>query len=222
MIRQLNKNSINLNLFRQFSNIFREILWIEKILIYKFNIEDILSNPKNKNNFKLEFDVTFRNALPEDIETMACNGKYNISYNEISYYNYISQNDNFMVLTEYNNMILSYAACIFNKKKIGSLYFILNIDECFILACFTHYDYRGMGICPKCIEKIAVQCSKKNIKNAYIDISSFNDSSTKSTLKAGGKYQDSGYYRIRFLKKDYVFPYGKLKDRFIKSNILKS
>ena len=62
------------------------------------------------------------------------------------------------------------------------------------------------------------QCLKDEKNIIYIDISTANDSSIRSALKVGAEECRSGYYRLRFMKKDYVFPYGDLRFRFIKKH----
>lgn len=199
--------------FQKLLKIIYEILWVDKVEILEFDIacihymqDDLLLSCG---------ELNFRLATEDDIKRMAEAGVYNFSISGIPYYTFISQNENFMVLIENRFQIVGYAACIFRSKKMGNLFFHMMPNEGFVLACFTCIEHRGKGYGPLCIKKILQYCLNNKIQKLYIDISTSNQSSTKSALKAGAEYCCSGFYRLRFFKKDYVFPYGKLKSKFV-------
>lgn len=193
--------------------IIYEILWVDKVEILEF---DLVDNEYAQDDTSLNCaELNFRFATEDDIKRMAEAGVYNFSRSGIPYYTFISQNGNFMVLIEDRFQVVGYAACIFRTKKMGNLFFNMMSNEGFVLACFTCIQYRGKGYGPLCIKKILQYCLNNKIQKLYIDISTSNQSSIRSALKAGAKYCCSGFYRLRFFKKDYVFPYGKLKSKFV-------
>ncbi len=197
--------------FRRLFDIWTDYLWIDKLVILRFDLDRINSLKKLE-----KCDVHWSLATVED-----CRANFGNEHSpDISLFIKFIQRGDWVLAGRCSEQDSGgtwdcHAACVFQSKPMSdTVEFHVREKEGFILIVFTREDKRGKGLAAGCIAEICRKAKERGVELLYIDISTSNMSSLRAAEKAGASYTDSYYYLFRILKKSYLFPLGALKNRF--------
>lgn len=202
--------------FTRFWGIVKEVFWVDRYMLFEFCRNGNYSAAGGKG----DIGVMWRVAAEGDIERMRELGGYDIDLGREEFMKSFVQSDHeYLLLGMRDEIIYTYAVCAVRAKRMYGLFFRLEEGEAFISVCFTKPESRGQGWGPKCLGEICRRCWAAGKGRVFIDISTANLPSIRSAEKAGAQKTDSGYYRIRIWKRDYLFPFGMYKNRFSTLNV---
>ncbi len=197
--------------WRRFRSIITEVFWIDKIMIYVYELDRLGLAEQS------EPSVEWKVATTEDIDAMYRQGGYDVDKRSRDFFlSFVESDHEYLLLGLQNGTIHTYAVCAVEQKRMNGLFFRLENDEAFISVCFTRAESRGRSWGPRCIREICRRCQVAGKHRVFIDISEANAASIRSAEKAGAVKTDSGYYRNRIWERDHLRPFGRYRDRFIR------
>jgi GNAT superfamily N-acetyltransferase len=101
-------------------------------------------------------------------------------------------------------------------KSMFTKQFELAGHECFVSRVIIAPSMRGKGFMATLLQGSARIGAARGCTLMYADIASQNVASQRGAAKAGMRPLESGFYRIRFAYRDWIFPWGDLRGRFVK------
>ena len=204
--------------FRRFFDILTDNLWVDKMVILKFDLDKIDLKKKHE-----KIEVRWNLATEEDCEKWFQEGACGFEgIYEKAMIRSLQRND--WVLLGYCETSEGiwkpqcHLSCVFHKAALPSGPFQLRDDEGYIFSVFTTPSVRGCGLAAGCLQELCRIATEQSFKRLFINISTANTSSIRSAEKAGSELTDTFFFHIRFLKKSYILSYGKYKDRFVKTD----
>ena len=205
--------------FKRFFDILTDYLWVDKMLVLKFDLETIDLTKKHEKT-----EIIWKLATEEDCEKWFQSKKDGFGTKEGQRMSDLIRNGGCFILgisddaqasDKSSDIPVCYAACDFSKRLLHNKRFVVQSREGFIFNVFTSAENRGQGLAAGAITCLCREAKERSCSVLFIDISSANVASLRTSEKAGAVPSGSLYYQIRIFKKSFLWPLGPLKDRFV-------
>jgi hypothetical protein len=187
-----------------------KIFDFEKRVLWYFDLSQMPVH-----NFHPAVDsIHFSFATSDILDELAnCDG-FAIESSYLDFYPQLVSRRNRLFVGRIEGAIVFSGGIMVGTRGLNKGYFRLEKDEFFIVACFTHPQYRGRGIYPRALSHICGMLATEGYHVGYVDIVNRNRASMHGARKAGAIDTGSHYYQLRVLNRFYVIPRGPLSNRF--------